>query len=345
MAEKINLKAPLRPGDVVEGIVISLEKDGIYLDLEGVFTGVIRGPELVDETGELKNLKKGDKIEATVVDPENEKGLIELSVRYASHKKAYKNFQKIFEAGKPIKVKVIDANKGGLIVKYKNFQGFLPVSQLLPQHYPKVEEGDKTKILSKLRIFIDQELLVKIISPEEEKIIFSEKQTRAEYKTKTKHKKGDVVSAKITGLADFGAFVTFNDGGEGLIHISELAWKRIERPEEVVKIGDVVKAKIVDFTKDQKAALSLKQLEEDPWEKANKKYKDGDIVKGKILRINPFGLFVSLDESIHGLAHISELNLKEGEKIEEKFKVGEEKNFKIISLEPEDHRLSLAPAE
>ena len=344
--ENKKIKFPLRDGDLVEGTIIALKQDGIYLDIGGLLTGIIRGPEAIDESGKLRSAKKGDKMEATVIEVENEKGLVELSLRYASHKKAWDSLKEIFGKGEVVKIKIVDANKGGLIVKYKNFQGFLPASQLQPQHYPRVEDGDKMKILEKLKAFVGKELDAKIITLEEteEKIIFSEKQIQPEEET-IKYKKGDIVEAKVTGLASFGAFVTFDKGGEGLIHISELDWKRIEKPEEAVKIGQVAKAKIIDFAKDGKAALSIKQLRDDPWKKINEKYHVDQIVKGKVLKINPFGLFVLLDSDIHGLCHVSELDLKEGEKIESKFKLGEKKQFKIISLEPEDHRLSLSPSK
>jgi len=339
------IKFPLKVGDLVEGTIVGLNQEGICLDLDGLATGIIRGPELFDESGRFSNCKKGNKVLATVVDLENEKGSVELSFRYAGHKKAWSDLKEILQLKKIIPVKVIDVNKGGLIIKHGNFQGFLPVSQLKPKNYPRVKEGNKIKILEKLKVFINKELLVRIINLDEieKKIIFSEKQIRTE--KEIKHKIGEVVKAKITGLADFGAFVTFNKDSEGLIHISELAWKRIEKPEEVVKIGETVEAKIIDLTKNGKASLSIKALLEDPWKKVNEKYQVNQTVEGKILKINPFGLFISLDEDIHGLAHLSELLLKEGEKIETKFKEGEVKFFKIISLEPEDHRLSLSLAE
>ena len=342
---KSKIKFPLRIGDLVEGIIIGLDQEGIYLDLDGLATGIIRGPELFDESGKFSNCKKGDKVLATVVDLENEKGSVELSFRYAGHKKAWSDLKEILQLKKIVLVKIVDANKGGLIAEYNNFQGFLPVSQLKPENYPRVKEGNKMEILEKLKTFINKELLVRIINIDEteKKIIFSEKQIKTE--KEIKHKIGEVVEAKITGLANFGAFVTFNEDSEGLIHISELAWKRIEKPEEVVKVGETVEAKIINLTKDGKASLSTKALLEDPWKKINEKYQINQTVEGKILKINPFGLFVSLDENIHGLAHVSELLLKEGEKIETKFKEGETNLFKIISLEPEDHRLSLALME
>jgi len=332
----------LKIGDFVKGTIIALNQKGVYLDLDGLATGIVRGPELFDESGRFSNLKKGKQVLATVMDIENEKGLLELSFRYASHKKAWEELKKIFQSKKNVPVKVLDANRGGLIVEYNRTKGFLPVSQLKAEHYPHVKDGNKTRILEKLRDFINQELKVKIIGFDEaeEKLVFSEKQTRK--KEKIEHQINDVVKVKITGLTNFGAFAKLNDGGEGLIHISELAWKKIENPEEIVKIGDELKVKIISFTPDGKASLSIKDLSDNPWEKVKEKYKVGQTLEGKVLKINSFGLFVGLDETIHGLAHISEIPLKESETLEGKFKEGEIYQFKIISLEPEDRRLSLS---
>jgi len=337
--EKINF--PLKVGSLVKGTIIALRQEGVYLDLGGLATGIVRGPELIDESNQLSSFKKGNQVSATVIDPENEQGLIELSFRHAGHKRVWDNLKTIYQTKKNISVKVIDANRGGLIVKYGKIQGFLPVSQLKPEHYPKVKDGDKTKILEKLKVFVGKELTVKIIgfNSIEENLVFSEKQLKEG--ERKKHQIGDVVKVKITGLADFGAFATFDKGFEGLIHISELSWKRIEKPEEIVKPGAIVKAKIINFANDGKASLSLKALQPDPWEKVTEKYHLNQIVKGKILKVKPFGLFVNLDQNIHGLAHISEIPLEKGETLE-KFKEGEEYQFKIVSLEPEDHRLSLS---
>ncbi len=343
------IKSLPKINDLIEGKVIEIGRNEIYLDINGLTTGVVRGPELFDESGDFSNLKKGDKILATVIDLENEKGLIELSFRQASHKKAWNNLEEITKKEKPLLVKIADANRGGLIVHYGKIQGFLPVSQLKPEHYPRVEAGDKNKILEKLKTFVSKEMSVKIIALDEKsgKLIVSEKEVapiekKAIYK---KYKIGDIVQGKISGLVDFGAFITFDKTQEGLVHISELAWQRIDHPQDIVKTGDKVKAEIIGITEDGKISLSVRRLLKDPWKRVKEKYKAGQEVKGKVLKVNPFGLFVELDRDIHGLAHISELSDKPIRDISKIAKAGDILKFKIVSIEPEDHRLGLSLAK
>jgi small subunit ribosomal protein S1 len=332
--------------ELVEGTVIEIGRNEIYLDIKGVATGIVRGIELLDESGDFSNLKKGDKISATVIELENEKGLIELSFRSASHKKIWNKLEKIAQKGEKIKVKVTAANKGGLLIKYGKTKGFLPVSQLSNENYPRVEGGDKNKILEKLKKFIGQELDVKIINTDEKNntLIVSEK--KADQKSlkeiTDKYKVGDVVTGTISGLVDFGAFITFDQGREGLIHISELAWRRIDHPQDVVKVGEKVKAEIIDITEQGKISLSIKKITKDPWLNINKKYKLGQKVKGKVLKVNPFGLFVELDPLIHGLAHISELSDQPIKNISEFAQPGDVLEFSIVSIEPKNHRLGLS---
>ena len=225
----------------------------------------------------------------------------------------------------------------------------MPVSQLIPEHYPKVEGGDQNKILSKLQKFIGKKMVVKLIAadPKEKKLIISEKKAILdEQKRKlNKIKIGDVVSGKITAVVDFGAFVKFNlpkekEKFEGLIHISELSWKRVTDPQKIVKVGDQVQAEIIGVD-DTKITLSIKKLQKDPWVDAAKKYKVGQTVVGTITKIEPFGAFAQLDRDIHGLVHISEFSSKKV-KSTDFLKVGEKRKFKILSIEPEEHRLGLS---
>src|SRR6056297_3068142 len=341
------IKSIPKEGDLIEGTVMQVKENSIYIDLKGIKTGIVRGKELLDESGEFTNLKKGDKVKATVVKTENEKGLIELSFRIAGHKIAWERLEKIQNENTTVKVKVVDANKGGLIVKYGKIQGFLPVSHLRPKNYPRVKEGDKEKILEKLKDFIGQEIKVKFLTADEEesKLIVSEKKavtTKKEKEIKEKYSVGDMVEGKISGIVDFGAFVTFDDNKEGLIHISELAWQRLDHPSDIVKVGDKVKAKIIDISDEGKISLSIKELKEDPWKNVKEKYSIGDIVEGEIIKVNPFGFFVELDKNIHGLAHISELSDKNINDLSNIGKVGDTKKFKIVSIEPENHRLGLS---
>lgn len=343
LLEKNLTKLP-KVGDTIRGVVASATKKEIHVDIDGVTTGLVRGREIIDESDEYSNLKAGDDVEAIVLELENEKGEIELSLRQAGHKKAWDKLYELHKNKDKIDVKIVDANKGGLMVLVGKTRGFLPVSQLSTKNYPRVSGGDKSKILDKLKSYIGETFGVEIIGldEKEEKLIVSEKQALKEEQQKeiSKYKKGDIVDGSISAITDFGAFIKF-DGLEGLIHISELAWQRIDNPEDIVKVGDDVKAEIIEIN-GTKVFLSIKKVTADPWTDVAKKYKVGDVVKGKILKINPFGLFVELDKDIHGLAHISELSNQNITDMKKIANIGDVKDFKILSIEPKDHRLGLS---
>ncbi|MCX7779199.1 MAG: S1 RNA-binding domain-containing protein [Patescibacteria group bacterium] len=332
-------------GQMVTGRVLKIGKNEVWLDLGGLATGVVRGAELQDELGDYLNLKVGDEATALVIDEENERGEVELSFRAGAKLKTSEMIKKIQEEGRTISVKVIDANRGGLIVQYKKISGFIPSSQLSSQHFPQVVDGDKNKILEKLKEIVGQSLEVKIISSDEtnKKVIFSEKEVELEKKSSLfkKYKVGDIVEGRVVGISPFGVFVELDDQIKGLVHISEIAWQKIEKIEEVVKVGDRVKAVVLSVD-DSKISLSLKRTQENPWKMIEKKYKVGDLVQGKISKIRPYGFLVEVEKDIYGLAHISEIP---EEIMKEKIKVGQIFSFKIISLESEDHRLGLSLKE
>jgi small subunit ribosomal protein S1 len=334
----------LKTGDMVEGALISVGKNEVYVDLEGYGVGVVRGRELYDDQATLNALKPGDKIFVSVVEPENKEGIVELSLRQAGQERVWQTLREIMEKHEVVRTKILEANKGGLMVEINGVVGFLPVSQLSLEHYPRVEDGDKNKILSVLNSYVGQQFDVSIITADsdEEKLIVSEKAVFEEETEKklSQLKIGTVVEGVITGVVDFGAFVKFGEL-EGLVHISELAWQRIENPKDIVKVGDRVTAKIISIDKGR-VSLSIKQLQEDPWLEAVKKYQIGQKVTGAVTKIMPFGVFVELDKDIQGLAHIMELSHETLKNPEEVLKVGEEKEFKIISIEPGEHRLGLS---
>lgn len=345
MKQLLQKKAPFfkipKVGDIIEGKVINTGKNEVEIDLEGVGVGIIRGPEFYEAPGE--EVKVGDKIKATVLEVDNEEGKFELSSKRALEEEAWQEIERIVKNGQAIDVVITQANKGGLLAQIKGVPAFLPVSQLHHRHYPRVAGADRNKILAKLNNLINKTLKVKIIDANraEERLIISEKEAASEEQKEKieKLKVGDIVEGEITGVVNFGAFMSF-DNLEGLIHISELDWQRIENPEDIVKVGDKVKAKIISIDS-SRISLSLKALKKDPWEKKAQKYKVGDTVKGEVTKLSPFGAFVQLDRDIHGLAHISEV-VSEGDNLEDVLKVGEKRKFKILSIEPEEHRLGLS---
>lgn len=339
-------KTPIpKVGLIIEGKVFDASKNEVHLDISGFGTGVIRGPELFDESGEYAELKIGDVVQATILELENENGELELSFRQAGHRKAWDELNKIFQEQKIVEAEIIDANKGGLIVRVGRVSGFLPVSQLTIEHYPRVEGGNRNKILERLQSYLGQKFKVRIINLNEKNniLIVSEKAAWGDKQQKilAKYKVGDIIEGKITGVVDFGAFLEFDEGLEGLVHISEIAWQRIDDPRDFLQAGQKVKAQIISID-EAKVSLSLRRLLKDPWQDIEKKYKAGQIVDGKVIKINPFGIFVELDENIHGLAHISELSQQKINSPHEVIEIGKTYKFKIISLEPKEHRLGLS---
>ncbi|HBK33607.1 TPA: 30S ribosomal protein S1 [Candidatus Uhrbacteria bacterium] len=331
-------------GDVINGHVVSSSRREVRVDIGGFTTGVVRGRELFAESEEYTHLQPGEEIQATVVDLENENGEMELSFRFAGQKKAWDELKQLFTSGDIVEARVLEANKGGLLIRLQHVTGFLPVSQLSPENYPRVSGGDKNKILEKLRTFVGQNIKVRVIdvNENEDKLIVSEKAVWEDQQKNViaKYQVGDVVEGEVTAVADFGAFVKF-EALEGLVHISEIAWQRIDHPRDVLKTGQHVRAEIIGI-EGSKIFLSMKKLLADPWKSVGERYKVGDVVKGKVLKVNPFGFFVELDPEIHGLAHVSELSDKPVADVKTLANPGDILDFKVVSVEPKEHRLGLS---
>ncbi|MDO8617941.1 MAG: S1 RNA-binding domain-containing protein [Candidatus Uhrbacteria bacterium] len=328
-------------GDVVHGTVIAVGRNEVRCDIGGLAIGLVRGPELDKNI----DLRVGDEVEATVVELDNEFGELELSLKGAGRKRSWDKIKELLTKATVLSVKILDANKGGLITRVENVPAFIPVSQLSPNHYPRVSGGEKAKIHEKLKTLVGATMEVKIldVSEEEEKIVVSEK---AVWETKqesvlAKYKVGDRVEGDVTAVTDFGAFIRFDQNLEGLVHISEIAWQRIDHPHDVLKVGDHVRAEVINV-EGSKIFLSMKKLIDDPWKGVAQKYQVNQWVKGRVLKINPFGLFVELDPDIHGLAHISELAAKPVKDVNEIAHMGDELEFRIINIDPENHRLGLS---
>lgn len=331
-------------GDILKGVVISSTKNEVHVDIPSIGTGVIRGKELFDDLGTYERLKVGDKVTASVIEVDNEDGETELSFRKAGREKAWDTLKKLMGNKDTITIRIHEVNKGGLMAQFNGVTGFLPVSQLDVEHYPRVDKGDKNLIFEKLSEYAGKEFKVHIIdvNQEEDKLIFSEKEARRADRQKSieNYKVGDVVEGQISGTVDFGAFIRF-DNLEGLIHISELAWQRIEDPADIVKVGEPVTAQIISID-DGRISLSMKRLKKDPWLEAVSKFNVGEILDGEITKITTYGAFVQLDRDIHGLVHISELSSKLVRDPHEIVSIGQKAQFKILSIEPQEHRLGLS---
>lgn len=332
-------------GDEVTGAIVAITRNEVRIDLPGLNTGIIRGRELYKESKEYSDIKVGDMVGATVIELENENGEIELSFRFAGHQKVWSKLEELKNIGTVVKAKIMDANKGGLMARLDHVIGFLPVSQLIPEHYPRVQGGDKNKILERLKSYIGKNFDVKVLDVDiaSEKLILSEKAAWEERQQSiiSQYKVGNVIEGAVTAVTDFGVFVEFGENLEGLVHISEIAWQRIDDPRTIIKVGERIKAQIIKI-ENSKIFLSIKSLITDPWKEITKKYNVGDIVEGKVLKVNPFGLFVELDADIHGLAHISELSSKQVGDPHEIAQPGQVLKFMILSIEPKEHRLGLS---
>lgn len=330
----------LKTGDVVEGVVSSVRKHEIWIDLGANGVGVVMRREI----GHGQTLEEGQTVVVSVVDPELDEGHALLSMRRAAKDRGWDELQRAFDNQEILEIQPYDANRGGLLIELEGIRGFLPVSQLAAGHYPRVSGADKDEILQKLNQLTSKTLRVRIldISRKDNKLIFSEKEAvkddmQARF---SELKVGDVVNGVVTGVIDFGAFVNV-DGIEGLIHISEISWERVEDPRDYIKTGDNVEAKIIAIDKDR-LSLSLKQMQEDPWLNEVKAFKKGEMVEGKVTRITPFGAFVQLSPSVEALVHVSEMSDDEGVDPEKIFQLNEKKKFKVIDIDTEGRKIALS---
>jgi small subunit ribosomal protein S1 len=339
-----DLKA-LKQGDVIEATITSIRKHEVWLDIGPHGIGVVMRREI----GHGQPLEIGQKVSASIVDPEIEDGYALLSLRKAAKDRGWDELKRVMDDQEAIDITAYDANRGGLLIELEGIRGFLPVSQLSADHYPRVSGADKDEILQKLNSLIGKPIRVRLldVSRKDNKLIFSEKEAikddmQARF---SELKVGDEVEGTVTGVIDFGAFINV-DGIEGLIHISEISWERVEDPRKYVKTGDKIKAKIIAIDKDR-LSLSLKQMSEDPWLKDVEKIKKGQSVEGVITRITPFGAFVQLTPSVEALVHVSEIadggdDSVDPEKI---FKLNEKKQFKVLDVNKEARKIALSLKE
>ncbi|HET8991816.1 MAG TPA: S1 RNA-binding domain-containing protein [Candidatus Saccharimonadales bacterium] len=333
----------LKAGEVVTGAITAVKKNEVWVDLGAQGVGVV----LRREIGYGQALEIGQEITVSVIDPEMEEGYALLSMKRAVKDRGWDELVKAHEDKEIIEIVPYDANRGGLLVELEGIRGFLPVSQLAAGHYPRVSGADKDEILQKLNSLVNKPLKVRVldVSRKDNKLIFSEKEavkddTQARF---SELNVGDVVEGVITGVIDFGAFVNV-DGIEGLIHISEISWERVDNPRNYVKVGETIKAKIIAIDK-ERLSLSLKQMTEDPWLEQVKAFKKDDVVEGKVTRITPFGAFVQLSPSVEALVHVSEMSDDEDIDPEKLFQLNEKKQFKVLDIDTENRKIALSLKE
>jgi len=334
---------PPSAGDLVEGAIIAISRGRVYIDLPPFGTGLIYGREYLNAADVLRKANPGDIISAKVVDPAGREGYIELSLKEARQAAIWGEAETAILSQTPYSLQVEEANKGGLILSWQGIQGFLPASQLSKEHYPRVPEGDKEKILGELMNLVGHPLSVRIITADakEGKLIFSERTgNEAEEKASLidKYQVGDIAEGEVTGIVDFGVFVKVEPGLEGLVHISELDWGLVEDPHALFAVGDKVRVKVIEI-KDGKISLSIKALLENPWNTAAERYSKGMEVPGVIIKYNKHGALASIEEGVAGLVHVSEF--ESPAELRETLELGKTYPFTITLFEPKEQRMTL----
>jgi small subunit ribosomal protein S1 len=334
---------PPASGDLVEGTIIAIDRGRVYVDLPPFGTGIIYGREYLNAADVLRKANPGDIISAKVVDPAGRDGYIELSLKEARQAAIWGEAESAILAGTPYTLTVEDANKGGLILSWQGIPGFLPASQLSKEHYPRVPEGDKDRILVELMAFVGHPISVRIITADakEGKLIFSERMgNEVEEKASLidKYQVGDVADGEVTGIVDFGVFVRIEQGLEGLVHISELDWGLVEDPHTLFSVGDKVRVKIIEI-KDGKVSLSIKALKENPWHSAAARYTKGMEVPGVVIKYNKHGALASIEEGVAGLVHVTDFETPAA--LREALELGKTYPFTISLFEPKDQRMTL----
>ena len=329
----------LTVGETVDGTVLSVKKHEILIDLGPLGVGLVPRREV----SLSKNYNVGDSVIASVIDTELEDGYSLLSLRKAAKDRGWDEVMAKLESGEIITVVPYDANRGGLLVEYEGIRGFLPVSQLSAEHYPRVGSSDKDEILQRLNSLVKRDIKARILDADRKanKLIFSEKEAVKEGLAERFQKLaiGDTVTGVVTGVVDFGVFVNV-EGIEGLIHISEISWERVNNPSDYVKVGQTIEAKIIAIDK-ERLSLSMKQLTKDPWLDEVEQFKPGEKVEGTVTRITPFGAFVQLSPAVEALVHVSELG-GDGTDPEKVFTLNERKEFTVLDIDKENRKISLS---
>lgn len=327
-------------GETITGTVLSVKKHEVLIDLGAQGVGLVPRREV----GFGRTLTAGDEVTASIVDSELDNGYSLLSLRKAAKDRGWEEVIAKSEAGEIIDITPYDANRGGLLVEYEGVRGFLPVSQLSAEHYPRVGSSDKDEILQRLNGLVGKEMKVRILDADRRanKLIFSEKEAIKDGLAErfASLKVGDTVKGVATGVVDFGVFVNV-EGIEGLVHISEISWERVNNPGDYVKVGDSLEAKIISIDKDR-LSLSMKQLKKDPWLDEVEAMKPGTKVEGTVTRITPFGAFVQLSPAVEALVHISEMGAGSDVDPEKVFTLNERKEFTILEVDRDNRKISLS---
>lgn len=335
----------LRGGNIVEGVVMRVDNDGILMDVGAKSEGFVPVSEMRTLTPEaVSGMKVGDKVFAQVVGGETEEGQIVLSVDRARGLRAWAVLEQRLEKGEVFESDVLGYNKGGLLVDVEGVRGFVPLSQISSIRTRAEADGEGLAPLVGKRL----KLKVVEIDQKRNRVILSERAAMQQWRSQQKDillgelREGQVRKGKVTGIRDFGVFVDLG-GADGLIHRSELAWEQDKSPEESLAIGTEVEVYVMRVDPDTKRiALSLRRAQTESWEEIAAKYKIGDLVQGKVTKLTSFGAFVRIEGPVEGLVHISELADRRVQHPKEVVREGDVLTFKIVKIEPERHRLGLS---
>lgn len=340
-------------GDIREGKITSITHSEILIDVGSKSEGVIAGKELEALDAKVRSeLQVGQDIWVYVVNPEDEGGNILLSLSRAQQEKDWRDAEELLESQEVFKGQVAGFNKGGLIVKLGRVRGFVPASQMSAQRRRRAEGETPDQKWGKM---VNEPIMVKVVEVDRarNRLIFSEraaaKETREAERERllSELKEGDIVEGRIISLAAFGAFVDVG-GADGLVHLSELTWKRIEHPNEILKVGQIVKVQVLGVEKDRKRiALSMKRLEDDPWSRVLRQFKVGQLVEGTVTKLTKFGAFARIkgNEEIEGLIHVSELADNRINHPKDAVQEGQTYALRIVKIEPDKRRIGLSLKE
>ncbi|MCP4050014.1 MAG: S1 RNA-binding domain-containing protein [bacterium] len=338
--EMDQLDIDFREGDIIKGTVRAVEKFGIYVDFGYKSDGLVSSTEFYNEneSNSMEKIKTGDDISVYILKLESKEGYTILSAKRAEYELAWNSLDSAQKSRNTIEVFVTSKVQGGLVASYKGIKGFIPASQV-------VKEGDEV-----LETFVNSRLDVNVIQVDRKrrKVIFSAKTKKTKSKKEAISKimetieVGQVISGKVTCIKDFGAFIDIG-GIEGLAHISELSWSRVNHPSELLKTGQTINVFILGIDKEHiHISLGMKQLEPDPWVQVADKYSVSQVITGTISRIVPFGAFIKIDDKIEGLIHISELSYNRVDKVSDVVSIGLKVQAKIIKLIPEEQKIGLS---
>ncbi len=345
-----NTPINIKRGDVVDGVIVRIDQDEILVDIGLKSEGVLSTKEL-PAAGDwsFDNLHLNDKVLVYIIQPETPDGHALLSLKRANAERQWRIAEEQYKNNELLKARVIDYNKGGLIVDVSGIRGFVPISQILNLKREEVASGgENQETAAKLQSMKDKELQLKIIeiNRARNRLILSERLAVQEWRQRRREelldelKPGEVRRGVVSNLANFGAFIDLG-GADGLVHISQLAWSRVNHPSEVLKVGQEVEVQVLSVDKEKKKiALSIKRAEVDPWTTVEQRYTPGQVVTGTITKIAPFGAFARIEDGIEGLIHLSELtpgmdpktNLHEGQQLQ----------LRILRIDAERRRLGLS---